>query len=284
MNESKIYSSLHGAAPKESRTLEGLNSGWRGPGLSQYASIPPIGLRLNRKQIRYLPMSGKPFQSKNVNLNKSLGNLASIYCDPSNLAGSTLSLPTTSFIDPMHKNTPSQRLTKMCQGFVNYDLTLACLTSIDITKPLDEAAFITVGRILLNAGANMVATCLAIETASILTLNWLPTSEDGILLPSDGYSLLLWPAANGYRKDLFNRDRFLSLFLTASIVIPKDVDIKAAMLSLWTDVIEKLVIHHKDYFTANALANGMCADQVRSFPSSRFVFSTSCNFFLVVFW
>lgn len=185
--------------------FNGLNWGRRGLGLSQHTSTPSTELRLNRKQIRYLPMSGKPSKYKNVNLNKSLSNLTSIYCDPSDFSGSTLSLPTTSFTDLAHKDSTSQRLTKMCQGFVNYDLTLSFLTFDDVTKPLDEGAFISVGKVLLNAEADKVATCLATETASILTLNWLSNPEDGISPPSDGYSLLLWPAANGYRRDLFNR-------------------------------------------------------------------------------
>uniref|UniRef100_A0A0R3VZF3 Rho-GAP domain-containing protein n=1 Tax=Taenia asiatica TaxID=60517 RepID=A0A0R3VZF3_TAEAS len=189
------------AAPN---AFSGLNSG-RSLGLSQYASTPPTEPKLDRKRIRYLPMSGKPSQYRNVNLNKSLGNLTSIYCDPSNFSGSTLSLPTTSFTDLTHKDTTSQRLTKMCQGFVNYNLTLPFLTFDDVPKPLDEDAFISIGKVLLNAKADTVATCLAMETASILTLNWLPIPGDDITLPSDGYSLLLWPAANGYRRDLFNR-------------------------------------------------------------------------------
>ncbi|KAL5964332.1 hypothetical protein TSMEX_007900 [Taenia solium] len=263
MDESEICTPpVDGAGHKEYGAFSGLNSGRRGLGLSQYASTPPTGLKLDRKRIRYLPMSGKPSHYRNVSLNKSLGNLTSIYCDPSNFSGSTLSLPTTSFTDLTHKDTTSQRLTKMCQGFVNYNLTLPFLTFDDVSKPLDESAFISVGKVLLNAKADTVATCLAIETASILTLNWLPTPGDDISLPSDGYSLLLWPAANGYRRDLFNRDRFLSLFLTASIVIQKEVGLKAALLSLWMNVIEKLIVCHRDYFTANALANGICVDQI----------------------
>lgn len=74
------------------------------------------------------------------------------------------------------------------------------------------------------------------------------------------------------------RDRFLSLFLTASIVLQKEVGLKAALLSLWMDVIEKLIVCHKDYFTANALANGICVDQVRFFSLlSRFVHSNSTS-------
>ncbi|KAH9286322.1 hypothetical protein ECG_01805 [Echinococcus granulosus] len=263
MNESETCVPLvDGTGHKAYGVFGGLNPGGRDLGSSQYAPTPPTGRRLNRKRIRYLPMNEKPSHYENFKLNKSLGNLTSIYCDPSNFCGSTLSLPTTSFTDLINKDTAFQQLTGMCQGFVNYDLALTFLTFIDVARILDEDAFYFVGKILLNAGVDAVAACLATETASILTLSWLPDSGDSISLPSDGYSLLLWPAANGYRRDLFNRDRFLSLFLTASIVLQKEVDSKAALLALWMDVIEKLTLCHKDYFTANALANGICVDQI----------------------
>lgn len=54
----------------------------------------------------------------------------------------------------------------------------------------------------------------------------------------------------------------MSLFLTASIVIQKEPALKAALLALWMGVIERLTGYHKDFFTANALINGICVSQV----------------------
>ena len=150
-------------------------------------------------------MDEKPLQYKDNRLNKSLGNLASIYCDPSNFRGSTLSLPISTLPESDPIDTKYQRLTQLCRGFINYDFSLFCLATVKVTKPLDVNVIQYVGKILFNAGIDIVSTCLAIETSSILLFKWLPTSGSTGSLPSDGYSLLLWPAANGYRRDLFNR-------------------------------------------------------------------------------
>ncbi|KAM7540113.1 hypothetical protein Aperf_G00000027025 [Anoplocephala perfoliata] len=224
---------------------------------SKHTSKPPVVCRLQRRQVRYLPMNEKPPKYKNKNLNKSLGNLRSIYCDPSNFSQSTISLPTASDCESSF-----QRLTKMCQGLVNYDLALTFLNFVDVAKPLDEDAFSAVTKVILSAAPETVADCLANETASILVLNWLSDSGNVTGLPTDGYSLLLWPAANGFRWDLYNRDRFLTLFLISSIVILKDGESRAKLLAVWVDVIKRLIDYHKDYFTANVLVNGICSDQI----------------------
>ncbi|VDL58785.1 unnamed protein product [Hymenolepis diminuta] len=226
-------------------------------------SSSPVCCKLQRQQMRHPPMHDKPLKYQNKCLNKSLGHLNTIYCNPTTFTRSTLSLPTTRF-DAFPKNSTFQCLTNMCHGFINYDLALAFLNFIDVAKPLDEEAFGAVSRVILSAGVDAVAGCLAYETTSILVLNWLSKPGTVNTLPSDGYSLLLWPAANGFRRDLFNRDRFLSLFVTSSIVTLKNGDSKAALLALWVNVVKKLIEYHKDYYTANALVNGICADQVCS--------------------
>lgn len=172
---------------------------------SKYNSTSPVGCRLQRRQVRYLPMNEKPSKYENKGFNKSLGNLNSVYCDPSTFNQSTLSLPTTSDCDSFSKDCTFKRLTKMCQGLVNYDLALTFLNFVDVAKPLDKDAFSVVTKIILSSEPETVATCLANETASILVLNWLPDSGNVAGLPTDGYSLLLWPAANGFRRDLYNR-------------------------------------------------------------------------------
>ncbi|VDN98700.1 unnamed protein product [Rodentolepis nana] len=234
----------------------------------EYLSLPectassPVRCKLQRQQIRYLPMNDKPPKYQNKNPNMSLGHLNTVSCESKSFSRSTLSLPTCSRFDASPKDSTFQYLVNMCQGFINYDLGLTFLNFIDVAKPLDEEAFDAVSRVVLSAGVDTVAGCLGNETASILALNWLSEAGTSNSLPTDGYSLLLWPAANGFRRDLYNRDRFLSLFVTASIVTLKNGDLKAALLALWVNVIKKLIAYHKDHYTANTIASGILAVQI----------------------
>lgn len=172
-----------------------------------YSQNSKFSSRLQRQQIRYLPMSEKPSKFQNRHLNKSLGHLNTIYCDPNTFSQSTSSLPTSSsYFDSASKDSVVRHLTNMCQGFIKYDLNLAGLNFIDVSKPLDEEAFDAMSRVLISSGVDMVSNCLVNETVSIMVLNWLPDPGHSVTnLPTEGYSLLLWPAANGFRRDLFNR-------------------------------------------------------------------------------
>ncbi|VDD82093.1 unnamed protein product [Mesocestoides corti] len=229
------------------------------PRNSSNSSVTP---RLNRKQIRYLPMADKPTHFGQANTNRSLCNLTSIYCDPSAFGGSTLSLPSISATDLPSTATISYRLATMCRGFIDYDLTHAQVPIGKVAKPLDFDIWEAVGRYLLAAGAKNVAACLVAETANLLLLKWVSIELPNTSQPSDGFSLLLWPAANGYRRDLFNRDRFLSMFVTTSIVIQKDAKLKSDLLILWMKIMTKLMGKYKDYLTTSALVEAVCSDEI----------------------
>nr|CUU98376.1 hypothetical transcript [Hymenolepis microstoma] len=245
-----------------SRSIDNLSMDIEHLSLPECTSSSPLCRKLQRQQIRYLPMNDKPPKSQNKNPNNSLSHLNTICCESKTFSRSTFSLPTSSRFDASPKDSAFQYLVNMCQGFINYDLALTFLNFIDVAKPLDEEAFDAVSRVILSAGVDTVAGCLGNGTASILVLNWLSDAGTANILPTDGYSLLLWPAANGFRRDLYNRDRFLSLFVTSSIVTLKNGDLKAALLALWVNVIKKLIEYHRDYYTANTIVNGILAEQV----------------------
>ncbi|KAL7062942.1 hypothetical protein AAHC03_01059 [Spirometra sp. Aus1] len=82
--------------------------------------------------------------------------------------------------------------------------------------------------------------------------------------PSDGFSLILWPAANGYREDLLNRDRFLSLFVVASVVLQPQLERRVQILLLWLRTINCLLSEFKDNLSSNGLINGIFSIQVCS--------------------
>uniref|UniRef100_A0A0X3PNG5 Tyrosine-protein kinase Fps85D n=1 Tax=Schistocephalus solidus TaxID=70667 RepID=A0A0X3PNG5_SCHSO len=169
------------------------------------------------------------------------------------------------------QSTITLQLDVLCQGFINYDLTCAEilpshfeLPCDDNVKPLNSTMWQSIGAFLLSeVQPSNLARALALEYVHLLMLRWAtasstPTSSG----PSDGFSLILWPAANGYREDLFNRDRFLSLFVVASVVLQPQLERRAQILLLWLRTIHCLLSEYKDNLSSNGLLNGIFSSQV----------------------
>lgn len=186
--------------------------------IARNTALPPFsGRRINRKQIRYLPMDQKPADFHRPSLNRSLGNLSSIYIDPSTLSGSTLSLP--SFVSQEQEqkrpnslqlsDNPTVRLDRLCRGFIDVEIqsTHAPVISNEQSSdnPPDGEAWELIALYLLDKGSEMTAKALSKETARILLLRWAPASSGMNAQPAHGFALMLWPAANGFRRDLYYR-------------------------------------------------------------------------------
>ncbi|BHF59610.1 hypothetical protein SprV_0100257100 [Sparganum proliferum] len=167
----------------------------------------------------------------------------------------------------------SLQLDVLCQGFINYDLTRAeRLSTIfesqyeDNFKPLDRTLWQSIGTFLLSdVQPSNLAKALSLECVHLLMLRWANSpSTSASSGPSDGFSLILWPAANGYREDLLNRDRFLSLFVVASVVLQPQLERRAQILLLWLRTINCLLSEYKDNLSSTGLLNGIFSVQVCS--------------------
>lgn len=151
-------------------------------------------------------MDDKTLHYRNTLSNHIPRKETSSYCDPSSLHTSTYNPLTPISGSASSSSDASQhKLSRLCQGFVNYDLALDFPAFCDVTKPLDAEIFHAVAKTLLTNGADVVADAISAETSRLLTLNWVPQLAESGSLPPNGYSLLLWPAAGGFRRDLFNR-------------------------------------------------------------------------------
>lgn len=119
------------------------------------------------------------------------------------------------------------KLDSMCDGFIDYDLRLAELPLATGTdeEALDFMIWCDISAFLLadNIGARELSRHLSLETANLMLLKWdeadhLTTSTSSG--PSNGFSLILWPAANGFREDIVNRYvLFISSFYYCSILL-----------------------------------------------------------------
>lgn len=61
---------------------------------------------------------------------------------------------------------------------------------------------------------------------------------------------------------LNSRHLFLSLFVTASVTLPNNENVRLQCLSMWLDVVSHLMESHKDHFTADSILSGLYSEAV----------------------
>ncbi|KAA3672124.1 uncharacterized protein DEA37_0009395 [Paragonimus westermani] len=217
-----------------------LHSGLRNSDLttsdSKYSSI-------NRKAIRYVEMFNAP-----------------------NLSAQTSGKCPSNFLHQPDKNVPADTYSQEPIGCINYDFTVplyAGLTSHigSVTRALEKTAWTQLSALYAQRAFTPFVYAGHLTTETIRLLNYpLPTQLSRSETDSIGLTIF-HSSATTLREDVVIRDRFLRLFILASILFGDSQKSRLKVVTFWLEVAQCLCTIYRDYQSLVSVSGALISPQ-----------------------
>ncbi|KAF7232234.1 hypothetical protein EG68_09485 [Paragonimus skrjabini miyazakii] len=203
---------------------------------SKYSSI-------NRKAIRYVEMSNAP-----------------------NLSAQTSGKCPSNVLRQPNGNVHTETYSQETIGCINYDFTVplyAGLTSHigSVTRALEKAAWTQLSVLYAQRAFTPFVYAGHLTTETIRLLNYpLPTQLSRSETDSIGLTIF-HSSAIALRKDIAIRDRFLRLFILASILFGDNQKSRLKVVTFWLEVAQCLCTIYRDYQSLISVSGALISPQ-----------------------